>query len=301
MSTEYLACKTKNTEPTQQYVNSAYKSDEADCTEMNSKLDHNNPNHFLGSERGEQKQRSPSINQSLPVLNKKNQSKRQMMKSLFRTKNTVSMYRSLVKRREEKAHILLYMIICIYVIMCICVKGLSPIMLSFVQRTYGWKANLYMRVESYGLLLGLISTFLLFCFHKIELNDTITVLIGLVGLFFFLFIRGVVLYPIGLYLSYLIGSINVCGLVACRGLTSKIIPEREIGTILGALSVLYAASPVLGSLMYSQTFNLTINLYIGTAFLTGSSLVAIGIGVCIWLFLRYKIYQAKMAEKKVIA
>ena len=105
------------------------------------------------------------------------------------------------------------------------------------------------------------------------------------------------LLPIGLYASYLIGSIYLCALVACRGLTSKIVPEREIGTILGALSVLYASSPVFGALIYTQSFNLTMDFYLGTAFLAGSSLIAVAIGVSVWLNMRYKKYRAKVADK----
>ena len=215
------------------------------------------------------------------------------------------------------------------VVMCTVANGVSPIMLSFVQKTYGMETNFYLvsllrfrfrrfaffspqltrllsmqtqQIESYGHLgFGLISTFLLSYFHKIELDDTITIFVGLCSLFFYNFIRGVVLYPIGLYLSYLIGSIYLCAIVACRGLTSKIIPEREIGTILGALSVLYASSPVFGSLIYTQTFNLTIEHYLGTAFLAGSTLIAAAVGVSVALNLHYKKYRSKMAEKNAVA
>lgn len=256
-----MTCKTQ-IEPTLQYVNNAFKSDEPDD---NNNPTIPNPNKFLGSELREQKERSLSFHQSLPVLNKRNQSPKQMLKSLFRLRNAVAMYKGVVKRREDKAHILLWQIIAIYVTLCTVANGISPIMLSFVQKAYSMPTNFYLRIESYGHLgFGLISTFLLSYFHKIELDDTITIFVGLVSLFLCNFVRGVVLYPIGLYASYLLGSIYLCAIVACRGLTSKIVPEREIGTILGALSVLYASSPVFGSLIYTQSFNFTINFYLGT-------------------------------------
>ena len=312
MSTEFLVCRPPNAEPTQQiqYVNNAFEADTDRDFKLNlersNRMDSNNnsapnPNNFLGSELREQKERSLSLHQSLPVLNKKNQSPKQMMKSLFRIRNAVAMYKGVVKRREEKAHILLWQIIAIYVIMCICANGISPIMLSYVNLAYQMKPSRYLRIESYGHLgFGLISTFLLSFFHKIELDDTIAIFIGLVSLFLFNFVRGIILQPIGLYISYGIGSIYLCALVACRGLTSKIIPEREIGTILGALSVLYASSPVFGSLIYTQTFNATSEFYLGTAFLAGASLVAIAIGVSVWLNVRYRRYRAKVAEKKPV-
>ena len=69
------------------------------------------------------KQRSPSIHQSLPVLNKRDPSLRQMMKSLFDIQNAVKMYKGLVKRREENAHYLLWTLIVIYLIMGVSGKG----------------------------------------------------------------------------------------------------------------------------------------------------------------------------------
>ena len=156
MSVEYLTCKTQ-TEPTVNYVNasvnsgitnSAYKSDEPDDMNNNSSSAAN-PNKFLGSELREQKERSLSFHQSLPVLNKKNQTKSQMMKSVFRIRNAVAMYKGVVKRRPDKVHILLWQIIVIYVIMCICANGVSPIMLSFVQKTYGMETNFYLVIYIY--------------------------------------------------------------------------------------------------------------------------------------------------------
>ena len=133
------------------------------------------------------------------------------------------------------------------------------------------------------------------------MDDTITIFIGLVSLFFYNLARGAILYPIGLYASYLISTTILCGAVACRGMTNKLVPENEIGTIVGAMSVIYASTPAIGSLIYTQTFNLTMDFYLGSAFLVGSWMVSIAIILSIFLNLQYKKYQLKMAEKEAIA
>ena len=299
LSAEYLDCELTNKEQALQYVNNAYCNDE-DKKDFKPKLDANG-NQLNVSDLTSpvpQKHHSLSSQEPLPVLNGKNQSAKQMLKRLFRIRNAVEMYKGFVKRREENAHILLWQTTVIYLTMGMCVNGIPSIMLSFVQLAYNMKTEHFLRVESYGhLALGLISTVLLALFHKIELDDTIAIIVGLVSLFFYNFIRGAFLHPIGLYLSYLLGSIFICAVVSCRGLVSKIIPEREIGTILGALSVIAASTPALGTLFYTQTFNLTKSFYPGGAFLAGSVLVAVTLGLSIWLFVRFKKYRAKVAQK----
>ena len=121
-------------------MNSGYKNDEPD--ENNNSA--TSPNNGLGSGLSEQKGRSLSIHQPLPVLNKRNQSKLQMMKSLFSIQNAVKMYKGVIKRREGKAHILLWLNITIYMIAGICANGMAPIMLGFVQKTYEMKTDLFL-------------------------------------------------------------------------------------------------------------------------------------------------------------
>ena len=112
MSTEYLAA--ENSEPPMEYVNNGYRSDEADEKDFKNEI----------------------IQDPLPVLNKKNQSAGQMLKALFRTENAVAMFKGVVKRREEKAHILLWQIIAIYLIVGICINGFFPVQLDFATKNY---------------------------------------------------------------------------------------------------------------------------------------------------------------------
>lgn len=155
-----------------------------------------------------------------------------------------------------------------------------------------------MRIDSYlSLGLGITSTLVLALFHKVELKDTIIIISGLISLFFYLFFQGAILKLIGLILAYVFGSIFKCSIVACRGLVSKIIPENEIGTILGALSVLFVASPVIGSSFYSPIYNATGKFYPGTAFLAGAAFSLVALGVSIWLLVRYKRFEVKVKQK----
>ena len=87
-----------------------------------------------------------------------------------------------------------------------------------------------MRLEGAGqLLIGLMTTLSLSFFHRIKLQDTIIILMGLASIFSINLIRGVVLHKSALYITYATGCLVLDALIGCRGFVSKIVPENEIG------------------------------------------------------------------------
>lgn len=135
-------------EPVLHYVNSGFEEDENNKDfKLNlekSHRDDNNNSNFLGSELKAQKERSLSLHQSLPVLNAKNLTKGEMAKSLFQLRNATAMVKTTLKRREEKAHKLIWLIIIIYVIILVCSMGIPLIMLPFAQKVYQMTAEDFM-------------------------------------------------------------------------------------------------------------------------------------------------------------
>ena len=109
--------------------------------------------------------------------------------------------------------------------------------------------------------------------------------------------RGAILYPFGLYISYVVGSVNLCGIVGSRGLCSKIVPEKEIGTLMGALSVFYATSPVAASLLYTQTYRLSADTMPGLAFLFGSLAMFISILAAVYLHIKYNKFKSRLVNR----
>ena len=87
-----------------------------------------------------------------------------------------------------------------------------------------------MQLEGIGqLVIGVMTTLSLTVFHKIKLQDTIIILIGLASLFSINLIRGVVLYKSALYITYATGCLMLIALIGCRGFVAKIVPENELG------------------------------------------------------------------------
>lgn len=96
VTNDFLIIKNKKTEETSlSYVNSAYEL-----------TDHDRNNNFSDVNLTEDNRKL-----SLPNIENKNTTKSYMIRSLFRLSNITDMIRSLLKRRDENAHILLYAVV----------------------------------------------------------------------------------------------------------------------------------------------------------------------------------------------
>ena len=233
IDTQYLTPKFKNTNSNNIDL-ATYRTNKAFEKDSNDDIDNVDLNIDRNNNIGDSKEsriRFSLTDDPLPVrsINEK-PTIGEMFRNLFQLENAFSMVKSVIKKREEKAHILLWLTMIIYPMLIICSRGLSFIMLSFVQTVYGWNASNLMVIDSItGILWGIVSTIVLITLNKYEFEDTTTMLIGLIGLSTSNILIGAILTPLGTYLSLILGSVFLCGLVSCRGLVSKIIPEDEIG------------------------------------------------------------------------
>lgn len=89
--------------------------------------------------------------------------------------------------------------------------------------------------------------------------------------------------PRGLYFSYAFGSVLLAGLVGCRAVVSKLIPVEEQGAVMSAMSALYAISPMIGNLIYSKTFEISLQSMDGLPFATGSVICVVAMLLLVWL------------------
>lgn len=89
--------------------------------------------------------------------------------------------------------------------------------------------------------------------------------------------------PRGLYLSYAFGSVLLAGLVGCRAVVSKLIPVEEQGSVMSAMSAIYALAPMVGSLVYSKLFEISLVGLNGLPFAGGSMICVFAMVVVAWL------------------
>lgn len=70
------------------------------------------------------------------------------------------------------------------------------------------------------------------------------------------------------YFGAFISSIGPVGAPILRSMTSKIVPISERGKVFAMLAVCDNAVPLVSSVLYTQVYNLTYNLFPGIFFLT---------------------------------
>lgn len=198
----------------------------------NKKVENDLNNNFVDSNEPKLDTSSMDQNESnLAIVKFKNNNAKEkgLLESLFQLKNATAMFKSLLKKRENDAHILLWLTIAIYVLDLICVTGLNLITLPFVTKIYGMSQVFFLRAESlYGLIYGFLTTFLLAFLHRLDVADTLIMMLGLINLVFISIFRGSILNPTGLYLSFVFGFAFLSTIIACRSFVSKIIPQEGL-------------------------------------------------------------------------
>lgn len=98
--------------------------------------------------------------------------------------------------------------------------------------------------------------------------------------------------PLGLYLSYLFGGVLLAGMVGCRAIVSKLVPSEEQGTVMSAMSAIYAIAPMLGAYFYQELFEFSLlRAYPGLPFAGGSM-------VCVVAMLVLVVLDYSMGEQR---
>jgi MFS family permease len=75
----------------------------------------------------------------------------------------------------------------------------------------------------------------------------------------------------------------LAGLVGCRAIVSKLVPVEEQGAVMSAMSAIYALAPMIGSLIYSKLFEISLHEMPGLPFAGGSIISVLAMFVLVWL------------------
>lgn len=135
MSSEYLAIKRPEfIEPTIQYVNKAFDPDPQIVHQTRVSFDlgksgkyNQDDNNNALRDSNDHKPRALSIQST---LSDRSPSKGEILRSLFKVNNAVEIFKGITKRREEKAHILLWLTITIYFVFLCNSNGMPLILVS---------------------------------------------------------------------------------------------------------------------------------------------------------------------------
>jgi len=99
------------------------------------------------------------------------------------------------------------------------------------------------------------------------MSDMLISIIGFCGLFFQMIIRGIILTPMGFYISMIVSGTASLASIGFKTHMSKIVARNELGQVFTLMAVVDASAPIIASSLFTILFKVTIDKIPGTCFL----------------------------------
>jgi hypothetical protein len=98
------------------------------------------------------------------------------------------------------------------------------------------------------------------------MNDMLISIIGFCGYYFQMLIRGIILTPIGCYISIAIGATAGLSPIGFKTHMAKIVDPLELAQVFTLMAVIDASAPIIASSLFTILFIVTIDKIPGTFF-----------------------------------
>ncbi|KAK8379478.1 hypothetical protein O3P69_019408 [Scylla paramamosain] len=208
-----------------------------------------------------------------------------MCADLFDTDNVRRSFATAFKRRPHKGRAKVLLLIAA---MCLMVMEFGGIGMDYLytKRMFGWTYNQYVELSVTRLLIQLVVTSIVLpvLSYRLQVSDTVLVLVGCVSKIMGMFVMGIATDPWFLYLSAIISSIGVLPLVITRSLISKTVPGEELGRIFSVLASFEAVIPLGSGPLYTAVYNGTIRTFPGAVYFLSAALYVVVECIFVWVF-----------------
>ena len=124
-------------------------------------------------------------------------------------------------------------------------------------------------------------------------------IIGCIGVYNFCLLRGLILKPLGFYLSMAVSCTYTLSSVGFKSHLSKIVDQSEVGKVFTIIMVLDSLAPILASSLMAKIFQATIEPAPGTCFIILAFMTLCTILIAIAIDLIY-LKNQKIKEKENI-
>ena len=112
-------------------------------------------------------------------------------------------------------------------------------------------------------------------------------IIGYCSYFSQIIIRGLLLTPIGFYISILAGLFTNIAPIGLKSYLSKIVDPLELGKVFALMSIIDMTSPIIASSLFAYLFKSTIESFPSLCFLVLAALSLIPILVAMWIDINF--------------
>lgn len=223
-----------------------------------------------------------TTSQYLLSLKMKEGGLKNFFRSLFDIDNVQQTLNTFFKKREGFARLQIFLLYLILFSQILTTQGISVVMLQWTERVYNWNSTNYSTftaVSTFASMLLLAIGSLIFI-KKMQLSDDALIIISQLSSFFKNIILGTFLSPAVFFVSILVGSLSGFTPISARTKLSKIVSADEVGKIFSLSSTIDALIPIIGSLIYTNLFSISISTFPGliyqfSAFVMFLSLVVI--------------------------
>lgn len=209
--------------------------------------------------------------------------------SLFDPRPIKELIKVSIKKRPNGVRSELWLVILALCFVILPSMGTIFITFPVVQRIYLWDPITYSSAASVGNMINpiVIITIIPILIKVVKVSDISLAIFGTVSGMLSGIVKGSILSPTGLYLSYLIGPFTSGANVAIRSHVSKIVPKEEISRIFSLIATIEAFVPFLGTFYQTAIFNWTINQYPSFVFHFTSFLLFIPLIIFILIDLKH--------------
>ncbi|KAI2806544.1 hypothetical protein BLOT_008501 [Blomia tropicalis] len=213
-----------------------------------------------------------------------NQSLKHFFKSLFNLENARQTIHAFIKSRPYHARLQIFLLFLILFLQVLTTQGMSGVLLQFSEKVYHWDSTTYSTVSAFTqivsmLLLAVGSALLV---KQMKLSDGTLIIISQLSSFCRNILMGTFLSPFAYFLSIIIGSLSGFTVVAARTKISKIVSAEEVGKIFSLSTTMEAIVPMIGSLIYTNIFSVTISFYPGAIYQFSAFIVILSLIVIVF-------------------
>ncbi|XP_015789276.1 uncharacterized protein LOC107366208 [Tetranychus urticae] len=138
----------------------------------------------------------------------------------------------------------------------------------FAQKVYGWNYEFFSYVsavfEVAPMLFKPIATYVLI--HRHLFRDVSLAALGNLSMFIGAIIRGVLLQPLGYYITIFTHFTMSLGPIGLRSIITRVVDYNEIAQVYAIISLVSSISPIIGTIVITNIFAATIETYPGIVY-----------------------------------
>ncbi|GIY13428.1 uncharacterized protein CDAR_552811 [Caerostris darwini] len=192
----------------------------------------------------------------------------QMFRDLLRVDNIKESYRACSKKRPGNIRCQIWMLVWIACMQRYTDLGTVSIGFPFTKKMYTWDVTDFSNASMVFYIVNAIVTIVCIPIlsNKLRLHEAALGFVGMLSLISKMFVTSVAYREFMFYFAWISGTLANATGVGVRSRISKLVRKEEIGRAFSLLGTCESITPLLGSTVFLQIFNLSSGFFPGLAF-----------------------------------